>query len=128
MNRGERWVGFVTAASAWSCALMGAILLLTPAYAAQNQRNRTITPPKAKAVRTNSIEVDGLLNESVWQTSLTIGEIVQREPQEGAPATERTEVRLLFDENNLYIGVSCHDSDPTSLYPLWQRNAHHRLD
>jgi hypothetical protein len=64
------------------------------------------------AVRTSGpIQVDGTLDERDWQSSSTIGEILQREPREGVPATEKTEVRVLFDEANLYIGVICYDSD-----------------
>ena len=61
---------------------------------------------------TSSINVDGLLDEDVWRTAPTIGELIQREPQTGEPPTERTEVTLLHDANNLYIGVVCYDSEP----------------
>src|SRR5262249_17403688 len=44
-----------------------------------------------------------------------IGEIVQREPKQGAAATEKTEVKLLYDAQNLYIGVVCYDSEPEKI-------------
>ena len=40
---------------------------------------------------------------------------VQTEPDEGEPATERTEVRILYDDKYIYIGVMCYDSDPSQV-------------
>ena len=78
----------------------------------QNSANDSLNSKKATALRTAvAIQVDGLLNEDVWRSSPVIGELMQREPRESEPATENTEVRLLFDEANLYIGVICYDSD-----------------
>lgn len=61
---------------------------------------------------TSEITVDGLLDEEIWRTAPTIGELTQREPQTGEPPTERTTVTLLYDADNLYIGVMCSDSEP----------------
>jgi hypothetical protein len=58
------------------------------------------------------IMIDGLLNESDWSETQPIGEIRQREPHPGDQASERTEVKLLFDEQNIYVGVICFDSEP----------------
>ena len=64
-------------------------------------------------VRVNSsIVVDGVLDEPMWSSAATIGDLVQREPRPGEPPTEKTEVRLLYDANNLYVGVICYDSEP----------------
>ena len=52
------------------------------------------------------------MSERDWVEALPIGDLVQREPHEGQAATERTEVKLLYDSSNLYIGVLCHDSEP----------------
>ena len=58
------------------------------------------------------IVIDGSLEETPWRHAPTIGDLIQREPDAGAPPTERTEVTLLFDQDNLYIGVMCYDSEP----------------
>ena len=87
--------------------------VLEAGHAQQNSTNGSIVSQRAAAIRTSeSIQVDGALDENAWQSSRPIGEILQREPREGEPATENTEVRLLFDEANLYIGVICHNSEP----------------
>jgi hypothetical protein len=59
-----------------------------------------------------AITVDGVLNETVWQTTPTIGALVQREPRPGEAPSERTDVRLLHDKDHLYIGVMAYDSEP----------------
>lgn len=58
------------------------------------------------------ISIDGVLDEPVWRNSPKIGELVQRIPNSGARPSERTEVTILFDKDNLYIGVMCYDSEP----------------
>ena len=60
----------------------------------------------------SQITIDGVLDEPDWKAATPIGEIRQREPHEGEQATESTEVKLLYDSQNLYIGVMCFDSDP----------------
>ncbi len=68
------------------------------------------------AVRTETpLKVDGLLNDPAWQTARFQGQFTQREPEEGRPASEKTEVGFLYDEKNLYIGVKCYDSEPDKI-------------
>jgi hypothetical protein len=58
------------------------------------------------------IEIDGSLNEAAWSSAPKIGELVQRQPDTGSAPSERTEVTLLRDEDNLYVGVVAHDAEP----------------
>jgi hypothetical protein len=61
------------------------------------------------------ITLDGALDEEVWRTAAPAADFLQAEPHEGQPATELTEVRIAFDRDALYIGVICHDSDPSGI-------------
>jgi len=61
------------------------------------------------------ISIDGVLDEPVWKTSPKIGNLIQREPLVGQQPSESTEVVLLRDANNLYIGVICNDSEPNKI-------------
>ncbi len=61
------------------------------------------------------ITLDGRLDERVWREATVADGFVQAEPREGEPATERTEVRVAFDKDALYIGVFCADGDPSRL-------------
>ena len=69
----------------------------------------------AHPVQSDDIRIDGILDEPVWREHPSIGEFVQVEPQEGAPPTEPTQIRLLYDEDTLYIGIFCHDSSPETI-------------
>ena len=63
----------------------------------------------------SAITLDGKLNESVWKSAIKINNFTQREQNENEPATENTEIAILFDENNLYIGVWAYDSEPDGI-------------
>jgi hypothetical protein len=61
------------------------------------------------------IVIDGNLDEAIWQEAEPAAEFVQVEPREGVPASERTEVRLVFDDQAVYVGVVCFDSNPSGI-------------
>src|SRR5687768_13347963 len=68
------------------------------------------------AVRlTEAIELDGRLDEPVWHLAEPATDFYQKQPNNGSPASERTEVRFAYDEDNLYIGVTAFDSSPERL-------------
>jgi hypothetical protein len=62
--------------------------------------------PVTRAARTSQpIIIDGVLDEPVWMTAPAISDFIQTVPDEGAPVTERTEVRFLYDDDNIYVGA-----------------------
>ncbi|WP_109097875.1 DUF5916 domain-containing protein [Aquimarina sp. AU58] len=68
-------------------------------------------PPQVFAKRAKgSIKIDGKLNESDWQEAPVTKDFFRMEPRQGGVYTYKTEVRVLFDEKQLYIGVFCEDS------------------
>ncbi|MFQ6039911.1 MAG: DUF5916 domain-containing protein [Candidatus Poribacteria bacterium] len=71
---------------------------------------------RAEAYRTyESIELDGEFNEFDWQKAKPIRQFVQVEPDEGKPITQPMEVRVLYDDENIYLGFTCFDSDISRL-------------
>ena len=58
------------------------------------------------------LQLDGRLDEPVWARAEVATNFIQWQPDTGAPATEQTVVRILYDQNNLYIGAICYDSQP----------------
>ena len=56
-----------------------------------------------------------VLNDPVWTTVVPISGFLQSAPNEGQPATERTEVRIVFTSDTLFVGVVCYDRDPLSI-------------
>ena len=66
-----------------------------------------------RAVRLASpLTVDGRLDEAVYRDVPAISDFIQNDPQEGEPATEKTEVWVLFDSSTLYIVARCWESQP----------------
>jgi len=59
--------------------------------------------------------IDGIVDEGVWDNASIGSEFTQIEPSEGDPPSEPTEVRVLFDDDNLYIAIRCIDSQPGSI-------------
>jgi hypothetical protein len=66
--------------------------------------------PVATAVRASQpIDVDGRLDESVWAQATPITDFIQEIPLEGRPGTQRTEVRVAFDDDAVYVGAMLYD-------------------
>ena len=63
---------------------------------------------------TQGIRLDGRLDEQVYHTVPAITGFIQQVPDEGAPATEKTDVWIMFDQSNLYVTVRAWDSAPPS--------------
>ncbi|HEY9448483.1 MAG TPA: DUF5916 domain-containing protein, partial [Gemmatimonadaceae bacterium] len=52
-----------------------------------------------------AVKVDGKLDDAAWRSAKWVSDFVQREPSEGAPPTQRTEVAFLYDDDALYVGA-----------------------
>ncbi len=61
------------------------------------------------------ILLDGRLDEDVWMRAVPATNFIQRDPANGQPATEQTEVRIAYNADKLYMGVTCFDSEPEKL-------------
>ncbi len=72
-------------------------------------------------------EIDGRLDEEAWSMAPVIDDFTQQEPAEGEPASERTEVRLLYNSRWLFIGVRAFDSDPAGIIATEMRRDSERL-
>jgi hypothetical protein len=111
----SRWIysaclaGFLLS-GAGSSALFAQSLQMTPATGGADR-------PAARAARVaEGPTVDGdVLGDPVWQQAAPIDGFKQYQPNEGQPVSERTEVRMAFTRDTLYIGVVCYDSDPNGI-------------
>ena len=69
--------------------------------------------PSVTAVRTDeSIKIDGVLDEAIWESILPITEFVQRLPQDGAAPTEKSQMQIAYNDQYLYFGFTFYDSEP----------------
>ena len=86
-----------------------------PAPLAAPVRDFSTYIPTAKATRIEASEapvIDGDVSDAVWAKAEVIDEFYQTEPDTGQPASERTELRILYDTDNLYIAVYAYDRNP----------------
>ncbi len=60
-------------------------------------------------------QFDGLVDEPLWQTLEVATDFIQQNPEEGEPSAEKTEIRIGFDDENLYIAIICFDSQPENI-------------
>src|SRR5688500_9347940 len=90
--------------------LLGAVLCGASVAAAQAQNGTHAGTPVVRAqARTASIVVDGRLDEGQWAIADAATGFKQQDPREGEPATQRTEVRFIYDTDALYIGARMFD-------------------
>ncbi|HUQ04953.1 MAG TPA: DUF5916 domain-containing protein [Kofleriaceae bacterium] len=73
------------------------------------------------ARRTTSVNVDGRLDEEAWRSAPPQDDFWQREPNEGAKPSQRTEFRLLYDDQAIYVGVRAHDTDRNRIRAMLHR-------
>lgn len=72
--------------------------------------------PTLRALRAaNAPVIDGQLADDAWAQAPVADHFRQRDPDEGQPATERTEIRVLYDDYALYVGARLHDSEPSAI-------------
>jgi hypothetical protein len=101
----------------WSVIVSGALVpLLASAQSEPIDYDMARHERRLPAKRTNEpVSLDGRLDEPSWAAAPFAKGFVQNDPQEGAPATFDTEVRLLYDERALYIGVFAEDDQPAEI-------------
>ena len=99
----QRWRKANVLMLLWMCMLCVSI-----SVDAQTEREL----PRMSAHRTSEeIKVDGVFDESVWQSVEPIRQLYQIQPDQGEPATEQSEVRILYDDKKLYFGFIFFDSE-----------------
>jgi hypothetical protein len=73
--------------------------------------HRTSVPSATAVRRGSAIVLDGKLDEQAWSAAAPISDFRQVDPDEGQPASQRTEVRFLYDDDALYVGAKMYDSE-----------------
>src|SRR6184192_931062 len=115
-----------------SCWCLGAVIVIGASNAfAQNPpyppqptvppSNPSVpgAPPSGRVMRairaTGPINIDGKLNEPSWAAAAPSGDFTQSYPKVGAKPSDPTEVRVLYDDGALYVGVRMFDAHPDSI-------------
>jgi hypothetical protein len=93
----------------------------TPAFAGQGQggdaaaANGSSRRIATAFPVTEAPMIDGLLNEGAWLKAIPLEGFTQAEPLQGQAASQRTEVRILYDNAAVYVGAMLHDTDPSQI-------------
>lgn len=120
------------------CAALCTLALATPTVAQINDadgghdagRPAPLRPSlRAAELDGDEISVDGVLDDAAWTAAPVASGFVQREPYEGRPAEHDTEVRILFDDEAIYVGLRMFDSEPSSIArQLYRRDGRGQAD
>lgn len=99
-------------------SLLVSMLVLVPLWA-----HAQLPTKQARAVRVDDggVRIDGSLDEAVWRRAPAVTDFVQAEPDEGAPPTDRMEVRFAYDNGALYVGARMFSAAPVQA-PLSRRD------
>ncbi|HTM04870.1 MAG TPA: DUF5916 domain-containing protein [Vicinamibacterales bacterium] len=96
---------------------IGFVVLAVLPAAAQEPQRRTATATRV----TTTIRIDGRLDEVAWAAATPLTGFTQRQPDEGQPATDAMDVRILFDDDAIYVGAQMASSG-TIQAPLGRRD------
>jgi hypothetical protein len=92
------------------CALLS-FAFATHSAAQQTTRSQNDPRPVAQAtLRQGEVSIDGRLDDAAWAAAKPITELIQAVPDEAKPASQKTEIRILYDANAIYIGARMFDS------------------
>ncbi len=94
-----------------------ALSLSVPALEAQDPATakQAGVPVGSAALVAEPPVIDGRLNDAAWNEAPILANFVQREPHEGEPVSQRTEIRLLYDDSALYVGAWMFVDDPSTI-------------
>ena len=113
----------VTTLLTWFALAVSASVATVP-IAAQNGRQ---APNIAAVYVEQGPIIDGRMDEAIWKDAVLLDAFTQQEPDEGAPVSERTEVRLMYDKNALYVGLHAFESSPAGVTATEMRRDSDRI-
>ncbi|MEQ1833081.1 MAG: DUF5916 domain-containing protein [Candidatus Eisenbacteria bacterium] len=94
-----------------------ALLLLAFALTARTTQAQSRPAPTAQAARLSGpVHIDGRLDEAAWKAASPVTAFTQLDPDEGQPASERSEVYFLIGDDALYVGARLFDSEPGKIH------------
>ncbi|HKK24610.1 MAG TPA: hypothetical protein VJ941_03230, partial [Gracilimonas sp.] len=98
----------------------------------QNIRSGRVASPSISAFKLTEqsrLELDGLIKEEIWMGIPTATQFTQRSPNDGSPATQRTEASVLYTDSHIYVGIKAFDTAPDSIIaPLFRRDGYETSD
>src|SRR5690242_8719861 len=115
----QRWAGLLPAFAIFISPVAVRAQATPPGDSASAVRgtHATAALPTMRAVRETGgpIHLDGVLDEPAWKNAPVASDFMQSYPQPGARPTDSTEVRVVYDNAALYVGVRMFDRDPHAI-------------
>lgn len=101
----------------WHARELGAAVVigLSSIRPASAQTADSLPVLRLEASESDEFRLDGMLDEAFWAEAPVLADLRQIEPVEGQPATEGTEVRVVVDDVNVYVGIKALDRQPDQL-------------
>lgn len=98
-------------------------LLLIPDWPGSSQHEGLVWAqgrvPQKQVARATRVEqspkLDGSLDEAAWRGAAVVSQFIQRDPREGEPASEKTEVRIVYNDRAIFFGIVCYDSESAKI-------------
>ncbi|MCF7823627.1 MAG: carbohydrate binding family 9 domain-containing protein [Candidatus Marinimicrobia bacterium] len=100
--------------------LAGTLPVLTLASVQENP-DRPTRNISAQKINGSHINIDGRLDDPAWEHAPRQGQFLQRNPVDGADASQNTEFAILYDEHYLYVGIHAYDDDPSQITGILTR-------
>lgn len=92
------------------------LLLVTASVAFATLSAQTTEKKRYRAAEiANPPVIDGLIDDEAWQAGVWIDDFTQFEPYNGRPSSQRTEFKIVFDANNIYVAIKAFDTAPDSI-------------
>ncbi|MBI4430046.1 MAG: carbohydrate binding family 9 domain-containing protein [Ignavibacteriales bacterium] len=97
-------------------------------WAFSQNGNETVSPSSttrshhASRLERASVTIDGIIDEEAWQRTSAANNFVQMRPNEGSPATQATDVRVLYDNDALYVAARMYDNPDSIIGELFRRD------
>ena len=92
--------------------LPGFFLFISPAFSAQTPKDKPVI--KCMLI-SEKITLDGRLTEPAWKKARQIQSLTMVEPETNIPGSEKTEISILADENNIFLGIRCYVENPEEI-------------
>ncbi len=108
---GKNFCGYFFLLSILSLSLINKNIFAKSDTLAIKNNDVTIVANKIES----TIKIDGLLDEEIWKSNTGFENFIQKDPIEGASASEKTILKLAYDNDALYIGAKMYDSHPDSI-------------
>ena len=99
----------------FSCGDVHSFVLTIEGDTTESPRGKPLRVYNTFRLTTEKPRIDGILNDACWKTGEWAGDFTQWIPKEGAKPSQRTELKILYDDKNIYVAIRAFDSEPEKI-------------